>query len=398
MRVLVINQHTQNFGDDAAGEALLHKLLDKKVVQSIEILHNGPVGDARLPDKRVRVVKGATFKQIGAVRLGAYFLMPRKIAARVLGKNLSNLIDSIRCADAVLVAPSGANIGIYRDWQYLTRLLIAVREGATPIFHWNTIGTSGSKLFDTLALIVLKRSRLYVRERASVSYLHNLGLESKLGPDTAFALTSIEAEVDNSLLSLVPAELDSWHPSFRTNPINSQFLAELTREIANFALTRGMRIDILPHLRSSGEFAFNERVRAELLRHGLPEDNVQIRVDVTDVSEYDRAIASSALVVGARYHAIVLAAKNFVPFVSLAYENKMEEVARYTDTMEYTVRLNDRADLGMRVRRACEAVDANAQSIRENLRNVVDNKLRPRISMPIEETISSNAPGGRSRR
>ena len=45
--------------------------------------------------------------------------------------------------------------------------------------------------------------------------------------------------------------------------------------------------------------------------------------------------------IGMRYHAIVLAAKNGVPFVDLSYENKMREVADYTGQAAFCVDLTD---------------------------------------------------------
>ena len=55
--------------------------------------------------------------------------------------------------------------------------------------------------------------------------------------------------------------------------------------------------------------------------------------------DYDYEIANSRFVIGMRYHAIVLAAKNATPFISLAYENKMKEVSTYMGQCEYCIDL-----------------------------------------------------------
>lgn len=52
-----------------------------------------------------------------------------------------------------------------------------------------------------------------------------------------------------------------------------------------------------------------------LAKAGVPYSLIHIRTDVKTAEEYDRTIASEHLIAGMRYHSIVLAAKNAVPFV-----------------------------------------------------------------------------------
>jgi polysaccharide pyruvyl transferase WcaK-like protein len=42
-----------------------------------------------------------------------------------------------------------------------------------------------------------------------------------------------------------------------------------------------------------------------------------------------------------RYHGCVLASKNFIPFYTFSYENKMNEVANYSQMKEYVINLNN---------------------------------------------------------
>jgi polysaccharide pyruvyl transferase WcaK-like protein len=42
-----------------------------------------------------------------------------------------------------------------------------------------------------------------------------------------------------------------------------------------------------------------------------------------------------------RYHGLVFAAKNAVPFIALSYENKMKEVCIYTDNRESYIDLRN---------------------------------------------------------
>lgn len=51
MKILVVNQHTNNFGDDAAGTALVNRLLQVGV-EKVELLYCMP-GFLPIDDKRV---------------------------------------------------------------------------------------------------------------------------------------------------------------------------------------------------------------------------------------------------------------------------------------------------------------------------------------------------------
>ncbi|MBK8866500.1 MAG: polysaccharide pyruvyl transferase family protein [Actinomycetales bacterium] len=385
MKILLVNQHTSNFGDDAAGLAFVEMALSSGRVDSIDVIYNGGEGGIPTADERVRRPEGVELKQIGVFTLAVYFASMGLLVAGCGRRALNGFRDLVRSADLVFVAPCGANIGIYRSWHFLVRLLIVVREGGRPIFHLNTLGRSGDWLFDRIALSVLRRSTLYVRDVASQAFLREVGLDAPTGPDTAFALPARHGGVREDVLSFVPSELDSWHPEFRENGANSLILGTLVDEVARFAVTEGLRIEILPHLRSAGEVAFNRAVQAALIAAGAPAGAVIIRGDITELSAYDSAIASSRLVIGGRYHSIVLAAKNHRPFVALSYENKMQEVCRYLGMERLRVDLHHPATAGRELRSSLETALREECSISETLRNVVLFRLRSEAARPLSD-------------
>ena len=72
----------------------------------------------------------------------------------------------------------------------------------------------------------------------------------------------------------------------------------------------------------------------------MDEGSVRVCENIDNYIDYDLEIANSKLVIGMRYHASVLSAKNAVPFISLAYENKMIEVSKYMNMEEFYVDLS----------------------------------------------------------
>lgn len=388
VKILIVNQHTQNFGDDAACTALLRMILDRasRPVDSVTIVFNGPQGVAP-PISTVSAPEDVRLKDVGRFALVVFFAWPALARLAFRGRPLARFLRLVDQADVIFVAPSGANIGIYRDWPYLIRLAIIVRQGRQPIFVWNTIGASGSAPFDLLARYVLKRAGLFVRERASAAYLEHLGLQCEVGYDTAFALEPVRAGVRDDVLTIVPAELDSWHPSYRapSTRINALLAASIGAAVAPFARHHDMRVEILPHLRSIEEADFHAQVRASLVSAGLPTTRIQLRTDIESVEMYDEALATSKLVLGGRYHAVVLAAKNRRPFVSLSYENKMTEACAYLDLQDFDVDITSLGeDLTIEIGTRLEQALTNEGVVARVLESQLRGKIIPRLARPLE--------------
>ena len=66
-----------------------------------------------------------------------------------------------------------------------------------------------------------------------------------------------------------------------------------------------------------------------------------------------------------RYHGVVLAANNGIPFVSLSYENKMTEVTKYTGFEQLEVKLWEWSKANFA--EALHTAVSNAQEIRAKL-------------------------------
>ena len=381
-KIAIINQHSVNVGDEAAGYALIERLVDGYRIQSIDVFYNGSEA-IPCPQKASEIVSHdlrLSLKNMGYIAIAVYLLAGIKINAAV-----KEYCTVIKDADVVFVAPGGANIGIYKDWRYLVRLLFAVKVGKTPIFHWNTIGASGNKPFDFLARKALTRSKLYVREKKSCDYLDSIGLRSELGPDTAFLLKPIPHSLESKTIAFVPSELDSWHPYYKQRPINDYVLSEYVPAVAQFAQQHSYKIEVIPHLRDDTERHFNEEVCRLLKAHGC---DVTMRDDIDDFRDYDSALANADVVVGMRYHTAVLAAKNHRPFIVLAYENKALEVARYTGMSKYSIDLNGDRGNGNRLLGLLEEAEVEKEALPDRLREVCENSLIPRASFILEKELS----------
>lgn len=335
MNIVIINQYCENRGDEAAGSALIYNIL-KKTNCRIDIIYNSAYKlDIDFPNVYHRN-EDLRLKNIGKKGLMQYFIFRRTFLNRLIKlQPLKEFIRTINNADVIFVAPCGASIGIYKDWAFLVRLLMVIKEKKTPIFCLNTIGKSGNVVFDILARYILKKSCIYVRDQESYEYIKKLNLEVEKGIDMAFSLPKIEASGIEKKLVFVPADLN-WHPTFRNRDISREILEAVIPALIQFCVKENCKLEILPHTYSNYEMQLIEKIDKDVKQKYCFE-NINIQKNVKEYNQYDEVIANAHMVVGMRYHSIVLAAKNHVPFVALAYEYKMIEVSKYTNCMEWVI-------------------------------------------------------------
>ncbi|MEM9154266.1 MAG: polysaccharide pyruvyl transferase family protein [Cyanobacteria bacterium P01_F01_bin.33] len=341
--ITVINQHTLNYGDDAAGVALVLQVRHWFPNACINITYNRrhtdleviPYNDKNIHHFPSLIISEWNFFQ-AIFYLGSKLLpIKRKCKDTNIGRFRKQIIES----DIVIVSPCGANIGIYTSWLFLFRVLMAVLENKPVYFHLNTLGKSGNLIFDMFARFALKRSHLFVREYRSHRELSSWGIHSSIGVDTAFSLPDLEqseSDCDGKKIVFIPTQLGNWHPHF-SNKFDDITFDKIIAETAFFCKEIDAKIYILPHLYGRlDEKEFLDRVLAAFLQHDA---SAQMHGGIRDFWDYEKAIAQSYLVISMRYHGLVLAAKNSIPFLSLSYENKMDEVCKYTDMDSFNILL-----------------------------------------------------------
>lgn len=370
-RVTVVHQHTNNYGDDAAGVALVSALrheLDAEV-DVFYIWHkNGrklSTSDGRVRHHMLPVLSGTKDRRPWLAL--AALTWPW---SRVLDRDLALLVDHCRRSDAVFVAPAGSNLGVYKDWMYLLTLLILVRSGVRPRFVQNTVAPSGSWIFDRLACFVLRRSEVAVREAASARWLASRHIGAYLGVDTAFLLEQPAEAVDPagraSYIALVPTTLGSWHPAFRQFDDDAFLTDVLVRAVAAVASPRALDVVLVPHLTGpEAEHSLHDRALAALTASG-----VRARIaDVDCLDDYRDALTGALAVVSMRYHGLVLSGLAGVPCVALSYENKMREAATYLGLVDLELDMHevDEPALRSRLLAALEQGDAVAGGLEQRV-------------------------------
>lgn len=342
MNITIINQHTLNYGDDIAGISLIERIIDYFGKNTyINILYNTK-GVLNYFKENIHHKDDVTLKRIGIVGILKIIIFAKLNIKLNLNSATKEFIQIIEDSDLIFVSPCGANIGIYKDWRFLIRLYLTVILGKKPIFHNNTIGKSNSIIFNSVAKYVLKNSKLYVRELKSYDYLQSIGLKSYRSVDTGFLFRNDKVfKVEKDYVLFIPTQLSNWHPDFKNLEIENKVIDTVLIPFLDYAETNNYDVYILPHL-------YGGQDEKELLEYYLEEikqrtnfsHNIDI-AEIIDCYDYDNFISHSKFVVSMRYHGVVMSIKNEVPFLSLAYENKMLEVCRYSNLDYLNIMIKD---------------------------------------------------------
>lgn len=344
MKYLILNQNTDNYGDDIAAQALTYIIRSADTSAEIRFLYGPRPWSGTVPvlgkeiSHRVMTSMGGKTSYLDLFR--TYLHRKFRVKPNYRNDEFKKLSSDLNWCDHVMVSPSGANIGIYQDWNALKVTMQVVAHGKQLIFHLNTIGSSGNMLFDLLARTMLRKSLVFVREARCLSELKAWGVESKFGPDSAFALPAASRPSTLSptkIIGLVPTGLN-WHPDHQDS--KSLFIVDQLDKtfIERVKSNPSLIVHIIPHLYGHmDETELLLTVKESLVKKGIPTAQIEIATWVKSADEYDQAIAACHIVITMRYHGVVLAAKNAVPFFALSYESKMKEACRYTRMDQYCV-------------------------------------------------------------
>ena len=152
--------------------------------------------------------------------------------------------------------------------------------------------------------------------------------------------------------------------------------------IAEFSNSKKLKIELIPHLKNEEEKEYYEIIEKKLKELDV---SVVTRNDIDTVYKYNNAIKESRIVIGMRYHSIVLAVKNLVPFISLSYENKMQEVSEYSNKLDFAFKLYEKNfDLDLLKNKLDECYNNN-EKISNELKDVLESKLIALSKLPLEQ-------------
>lgn len=344
MKILVINQPINNRGDESAHKALLRRIQAALPEAIITVLFENEKEDSvqqfavqsekiSYVNKRYGKIKcrGMGFAMNAGLKYGLRFLWS-------LQPYIRDLINLYKQSDCVLCAPGGMCLGGFQNWHHLFLLMLAKYTGKPLFYYGRSIGPFPEKTPDNVKFkelsseILHYASFLSLRDKKSEEYAKEIGISKYVSVvDSAFLdapLKKVPLTLSNKIgesryIVFVP-NLLIWHPAYK-GKIEKSTLVDFYAEIIDVVMRKypSHKILMLPQ-------TFNYSTRDENdvnLFRGIVKimDNDRVvAIDDTYSSDVQQTIISEAdFVIGMRYHSIVFAINNAIPFIALSYEHKI---------------------------------------------------------------------------
>ena len=340
MRFLLINQPMFNRGDESAHKALVYALLQHFPDCSIEVLFTGrpqeAVEECRVDDPRMiytNLPVDERYLNVYLRRLerNTRFLWYFNPIARDIARRC-------RKADWVISSPGDKALGARYDWDHLFFATIAEYAGRHLAYYGRSIGpfpddSASHKRFNMLSRRMLKKADFVsLRDPESCRIAGAMGVQYFPTLDTSFLYTpmvQLPQEVNDALgegeyIVLVPNYLIPETKDFngRSTPLQVKlFFAELSRRILE--QFPDCRIAMLPQLFCGRDYASTDYAFFKDIAEDVADSRVVVLPDTLPSECHQAIIAGAKCVVGARYHSIVFAINNNVPFVTLNYEGRI---------------------------------------------------------------------------
>ncbi len=357
MNILIVNQPLRNRGDESAHRALVRKLLQEIPDVHIRVLfyceEANAIDEFSVLDERVEYISafGVNERQLKTL----YFI--RKGIENTLfwcHPYVNKFLRHYHWSDAVVCAPGGICMGGFMNWWHEEQLLIAMKLGKPIFYYGRSIGPfwdepEEKKIFKQQAIQILNyASYVSLRDATSIKIAKDLGINNVIETtDTAF-LDYPQVDIPEEILRemgrkeyvvFVPNSL-IWHYFYRGKATGEEVVAywsKVARMIAKHYPNH--KIVMLPQTSLQGK-VFDDKYLFQDIQKHCPEIDIFVSDDIYSSDIQQQIIRGADAVFGARYHTIVFAINNNVPFVSLSYEHKMsgllEELSLQDEMIDIT--------------------------------------------------------------
>ena len=354
MKICIVNAHWSNRGDEAALRALLNKLLNE-------------YGDCE-----IRVI----FKDSSEVRQFPYAGRISYFSAKFLPRNLGQMtlavmakgrwlkpspmkaeIEAVCGSDVIIYSPGGSVISDRFWWrkqqEYLLPFLCAKLYRIPILVAAPSMGPFENRIWRNLIRkwLLGEARKIYVREKISENYLNGIGVCKNVVTtiDTAFydapderenrqiweRDSQLQAFVGRGYSRIIGMTLSdfSWHVEYAKKAEQIQHVENIMRDFIKARNKEGIGVILIPQL-------FGNQNDEEYLKK-FSYENTFILSDEMDTYFQQFLISQLYAHIGMRYHSNIFAAKAGVPFIAVAYEEKMQGFMEMCGLDDYAIRLDE---------------------------------------------------------
>ena len=357
--VLIVNQHGDNRGDEAAMLGMFEALADRLGAVRFTVLHQfqDPEESAKDGGHDVRFIAlYPGIVQLLRFALGALLCRAHLPWKRLAGAFGRDVVDAYRQADVVVSAPGGPYFGdIYADheplhWGYV---VLGRMFGRPTMLYATSLGPFDLTYRNAARRFVLRGfTRLVVREEVSVEHLRTLFKGKEI---------AVEVTTDSALgVEVTPLDRTDW-PGVAPSPTatlvavsvidyrypNASDTDAARRAHDDAVLAALQRVDdrlenvhivFMPQLHGHRR----DQPYLEGLAACLPDGiSYEVLPDTVESRVQQRIFAASDLVIAGRYHPAVFSVLTATPVACIAYEHKSAGIMAGAGLGEYVIPIEE---------------------------------------------------------
>jgi colanic acid/amylovoran biosynthesis protein len=349
LKILVINQPLNNHGDEAAHKSLMRELSLRFSSDSILVLFQNEDENSINPIKyHAKNIQYLNIEDKPNYRFRAVMMILNTISLSLIAKSNKKIAEVIEQHDIVINAPGGICMGRFQNWNHIYLLSLANHYKKNIAYYSRSFGpflttTFQKRQFKRLSTHLLNTfSFLSIRDEISCSIADEMGLKYIRSIDTAFLnVPAISDPIElnkeiNKYIVFVPNQL-KWHPDFYgfdQDDIDKLYCSILLFLLDNYPF----HILMLPQLYNTKNSDYSYFLK---LAKTIESKRVHVLKDSYSSDVQQQLIRKSEFVIGARYHSVVFAINNEVPFIALSYEHKIEGLINILKLENCMVKLED---------------------------------------------------------
>lgn len=383
MKILIINCHSDNRGDEAAIHSLVDELqLLYKDCEITLAIRGAGTNYPNMP-KNVKMIH--QFSLDSWKQKLAHDLSVISYGKITLSQDEKVLIGEIKSSDIILHAPGGPSIGdtYYNDEESYLKMFDLVNKLKKPyMFYAPSMGPFEriernkwrKSILNNASAIVLRDpiSAEYVRQLVPCKKIYQT-LDSALQHDIDMDVNRDKLEsyeelfrflADNKKCVGVTITDLLWHPVHSKDPNITENIRNSFSDFLRKLTGSGYGIIFIPQLYGAGnDYDMMKKFMGDTEHFFIIPSN-QERYD-TYFQQY--LISRLYAVVGMRYHSNIFSAKMSTPFISVSYEQKMEGFMKKMKLSRYCIRLRDLSN--KRLILAFRELETNHEEYRIYLQN-----------------------------
>ena len=340
--VLVVNQHGDNRGDEAALLAMCSGIEAELGPTQFTVIHqfnNAAAGPMLRPDAQWITLKlpvGEAIRFVAYLALRIFRLRPQFL----LGSLGKKTIHAYETADVVVSAPGGPYFGdlyIGHEAVHWLYVWIAKLHRVPAMLYATSAGPFHKKWANPFRRYTYRCfSRLFVREEISAGHIRGLfagrrrNVNVEVSVDSALQVTVAPMDRQNYMVSnhmraedqLIVVSAIHWpYPNDPSPQLRQkEYDAAVIEAIKVFAEGQPTHVVFVPQLYRS---IHRDTPYLEALARQLPEGiSCEILSDTKSSNEQRSLFAIADWVIAGRYHPAVFAVSSAVPVLCIAYEHK----------------------------------------------------------------------------